>query len=281
MPRVAVVTDSAASLPAHLIEAWDITVVPLHVAIDGVERVEDEHTDASTITAALEAGQRVTTSHPSPEAFAQAFRAQAQAGADAVVAVLLSSGISATVQSAAAGTKGVGIDVHVVDSRSVAMGTGFAALAAAVAARRGGSPHEVVQAATRCADGARVYFTVDTLEYLRKGGRLSGAAAAMGTMLQVRPVMTLEGGRVAVAHKVRTTAKAHQAVVDAAVTHAHTLSRPGVAVHTMTAQTPELVASGLGALPRLDVSMSAVLSAHTGPGVLAVVAADLPDGFSL
>ncbi|GMA34229.1 hypothetical protein GCM10025876_04330 [Demequina litorisediminis] len=172
------------------------------------------------------------------------------------------------------------IPVEVVDSGQVAMGAGFAALAAAHAARSGASLDDVADAARAVAASATCVFTVDTLEFLRRGGRLSSAAAAVGRMLQVRPVLEIVAGEVAVVDKVRSTARAREAVLRRAGEAAEAM--PGAACAVLTLGEGSYGDEAAQALPvglpvvRTDVG--AVLAVHAGPGALAVVAAALPEG---
>ncbi len=274
--RVAVVTDSSAALTDDLVSRWGITVVPLQVMVDGEARLEGVGADG--VLEALLAGKTVTTSQPAVEAFAGAFRAAAAAGATAVVAVLLSSRLSGTVAGARKAADAVSIPVEVVDSRQVALGTGFAALAAAAVARAGASAEDVAATAVEVAASARCVFTVDTLEFLRRGGRLSSAAAAVGRMLQVRPVLEIVDGEVVAAEKVRSTARARETVATRARHAVDTLTRPGVGILTVGDGTyaDGTAAAFADAAMVVRTDIGAVLAVHAGPGALGVVTAELP-----
>ena len=271
---VAVVTDSTAYLPDGLAAERGITVVPLQVtmgertACEGVDLTPAEF--AAWITGA---GRRATTSQPSPAAFAEAYAA---CGADEIVAVHLSGALSGTVGAAAAAAHGSGRTVAVVDSRQTGMGLGFAALAAASAAASGVSLSEVVAAAEHAAAATRTLFYVDTLEYLRRGGRIGAAAALVGTALSVKPLLHIADGAIAPLEKVRTASKAIARLEEIAVASAGS-SPVSVAVHHLaSAERAEALAARLrDRLPSLrDLHISevgAVVGAHTGPGMLAVV----------
>lgn len=275
--RCAVVTDSTASLPAALAEAAEIVVVPLQVVIGGVAHREGVDLSPARLVAALRAGERVTTSQPGPEAFARAYARVAARGAREIVSIHLSAELSGTVTSARTAAQGSGVPVHVVDSRTVGMGLGLAALAAA---RTDGPGAAAARAAERRAAGSRVLFAVDSLEHLRRGGRLGPVAAAVGSVLGLRPVLGVRHGRIELVEKVRTSVRARARVVDLVL---EDLARRGpseVAVHHLGA--PELAAevaeriAGEGARVRAvhQVEVSAVVGAHVGPGLLAVVTAD-------
>lgn len=281
--RVAVLTDSASSLPAELVREWGLDVVPLQVIVDDVAHDEGEHFGPDAVLEALLSGSAVTTSQPSVAAFEKAYARAAAAGADHVVAVLISSKLSGTVNCARLAAESAPIPVTVVDTKTLAMAAGFAAIAASAAARAGASPQEVAAQAERVAGSSHTIFTVDTLEYLRRGGRMPSALAAVGRMLSVRPVFEIVDGEVAVMRKVRTTERARQAVIARGEEVLSPMSRPALAVMTLGDATPgeaavrhfESESDRLAMVVQTPVG--AVLAVHTGPGTLAVVAVDLPD----
>lgn len=317
---VAVVTDSTASLPAHELERWGVVVVPLEVVLGGERLHEGRDLDPAALTAALGAGDRVTTSQPSPAAFADAYARAAAGGAREIVSVHLSGDLSGTVRGAQLAALAAPLPVHVVDSRSVAMGLGFAVLSAARLAR-GGVPLDepdptpsvpgprtwhgpfgrlrdrsavpaaepvplpngaaVAERARQVAADAHAWFLVDSLDHLRRGGRLSATAAALGTVLGLRPILALRAGRIEVAEKVRTRRAARDRLEALVVADAQRRGHARVAVHHLGQ--PELgaeVAESLrarlaGSACTVEVcEVSAVLGAHAGPGVLALVVAD-------
>ncbi len=271
---VAVVTDSTAYLPPGLAEERDIVVVPLQVtmgdrtALEGVDLTPAEF--ASWITGA---GRRATTSQPTPAAFVDAYAA---CDSSEIVAVHLSGALSGTVGAADAAGRTSGRTVRVVDSRQTGMGLGFAALAAAVCAARGGSVPEVARAAEDAAAATRTLFYVDTLEHLRRGGRIGAAAALVGTALSVKPLLHIADGAIAPLEKVRTASKAIARLEEIAVAEAGS-ARVAVAVHHLAsadraAALADRLRSRLPSLEALYVSeVGAVVGAHTGPGMLAVV----------
>lgn len=285
--RVAVVTDSTASLPAGLIESAELVVVPLEVIIDGAAYREGVDISPPQIIEALRAGKSVRTAHPGPEVFARVYARVAARGAQEIVSIHLSGELSGTVTSAEIAAQSAGVPVHVVDSRSVGMGLGIPVLAAAreaakVAARAGAADGaSVARVAEHRAATAAVRFTVDTLEHLRAGGRLGPVAAALGTVLGLRPVLGLRDGRLEVVEKVRTSARARERVIEISADDAVRRHRSEVAVHHLgAAQLATQVAERLRAecgttLQGVHVAeISAVIGAHAGPGLLAVVVAD-------
>ncbi|PXY28389.1 DegV family protein [Prauserella muralis] len=274
---VAVVTDSTAHLPEGFAERHEIRVVPLHVLIDGVAALDGVDVGPAALAAALGQRKIVTTSRPTPSAFAAAFRAALDEGADTVVSVHLSKRLSGTWESAVLAAQEVGPDlVRVVDSRSTAMGLGFAALHAAAAAAEGASGEEVEAAAVAAAERSETLFVVETLEYLRRGGRIGPAAALLGTALAVKPVLHMDGGEIRPLEKVRTMNKAMARLVDLAVAAAGD-AEIELAVHHLASpeRAAELATRLEERLPRsrgcVVSELGAVIGAHTGPGTLGVV----------
>ena len=277
---VALVTDSTAYLSAELLRNTGITVVPVQVIVGG--RAYDETADEAgvrRVADALRAWQPVTTSRPAPERFRQAFAAAAAGGADAVVCATLSSRMSGTFESAELAAKEVDIPVHLVDSRTVGMGLGFAVLAGAELAAAGASADDVADLVERKARESTSLFYVDTLEYLRRGGRVSAARAAVGQALQVKPILQIIDGEVVPLERVRTSTKAIARLTELAL--AATLGRSvEIAIqHLDGAERARSLAETLiDYLPDTRVvesPLGAVVGAHTGPGIVAVVVSPL------
>lgn len=278
--RVAVVTDSTASLPADLASAHGVRVVPLQVGIDGATFHEGVDLDSATLVAALERHAVVTTSQPSVGAFLDAYRAAADDGAEAIVSVHLSGELSGTVRAASLAAAESPVPVDVVDSRTVATGLGFAAIAAARAAAAGGAADEVASVAAQVAASTRALFVVDSLDHLRRGGRLSAAAAAIGTALGLRPVLGVRDGRIEIVQKVRSRGAGADRLVTAAEEALAASPHVRFAVHHLGDDSAAQVcarrieeATGREVLVS---PVSAVLGAHVGPGLLALVSVDDP-----
>ena len=277
MGHVAVVTDSTAYLPPGMADRHGVSEVPLHVVLGDRTGTEGEEVSPGDVAQAFaERRLRVTTSRPTPDEFARAYRSL---GASCVVSVHLSAELSGTCDAAttaAAEVERDGIEVRVVDSRSLAMGLGFAVLAAARAAADGQPMPAVVDAAQRRAAATRTMFYVDTLEHLRRGGRIGAAAALLGTALAVKPLLHVEDGRVAALEKVRTTSRALARLQDLAVQHAGDAPVDVAVQHLAAPERAEALAERLRervpALGDLHVSeVGAVVGAHVGPGLLGVV----------
>jgi DegV family protein with EDD domain len=275
---VALVTDSSAHLPPELFGAGEVTVVPLYVRIGsraGVEGVDV--TPADVARALRERRVEVSTSRPSPADFATAYRRALDSGASGVVSVHLSRQLSGTYESATVAARqfprGV---VQVVDSGSTAMGLGFAVHAAVEEVRTGAGIDAVRIAAEVSATRTTTLFYVDTLEHLRRGGRIGAAAALIGTALAVKPILEMVDGAVVVKEKVRTASRA-LARLEALAVEAAGEGPVDIAIHHLDAadRAEELrrhVAPVVDGRGRLVFSeLGAAVGAHVGPGVLGVV----------
>jgi DegV family protein with EDD domain len=274
---VVLVTDSTAYLPAEVAAANDIQVVPVQVVIGGVTYEEGVDITPGGVAAALKAYTPVSTSRPTPQRFMDIYRAAAEAGAIAVVSAHLSADMSGTGESAILAAREAPIPVTVVDSRSIGMGLGFAVLSGAKAAREGADAASVAEVVQRRAVAASAFFYVDTLEYLRRGGRIRAAQALVGSALMVKPLLSLVDGRVAPLERVRTSARALARLEELAVAKALE-GACDIAVHHLDASArAEALASRLRErLPDADIVISevgAVVGAHVGPGMVAVVVA--------
>jgi DegV family protein with EDD domain len=274
---VAVVADSTAYLPPELTS--DITVVPLTVVIGGVEGVEGEQIGPARVAAALaERRVAVSTSRPSPERFAQTYRDLLAAGASGVVSVHLSAKLSGTYEAAELAAAEVDRDrIAVVDSRSTGMALGFCAIAAANAAGEGADLAGAVAAAEAASAATTTFFYVDTLEFLRRGGRMSAAGALLGTALSVKPILYVADGAIAARDKVRTASRALNRLIDLAVEAAGE-SQVDIAVqHLVAAERARKVSDALAERlgdrlrHRWTSEVGAVVAAHVGPGLVGVV----------
>lgn len=281
---VAVVTDSTAYLPEGFAERRSVTVVPLHAMVDGAGGLDGVDFGPGELVNALAEHRLVTTSRPTPAELAAAYEKVLSSGAQSVVSVHLSRDLSGTWEAARLAAEEVGVErVRVVDSRSTAMGLGFAALSAASAAAAGATPAEVERVATDTASRTRTFFCLQTLEYLRLGGRIGAAQALLGTALAVKPLLHVSAGRIEPLEKVRTTSRAVSRLVELAVEAAgegpvalavHHLGTPERAAELAT-QLAEKLPHSAGCLVS---ELGAVIGAHTGTGVLGVVI--LPGGLS-
>jgi DegV family protein with EDD domain len=283
MPRaakVAVVTDSAALFPpGHAPRG--VTVVPLQVMID--EECFDEgdfEVSPDAVVTALAAKRKVTTSRPAPATLRGVYRRLADEGYDEILSVHLSGDMSGTLESAQLASREVTIPVVTLDTRAVGPCVGFAAAAAVAAVEDGATAAEAAQVAMERAEATSSLIYVDTLEPMRRGGRIGTAAALLGSALAVKPLLTVADGKIVVKEKVRTAQRAlarmEELAMEAAgegpveVVVAH-LAAPERADHLASSLTERLGARLVG--PVRCGQVGAALGAHVGPGMLAAVVA--------
>lgn len=276
--RVAVVTDSTAYLAPEVAAARSVSVVSLQVVIGGRAYDEGAGVGAGAVAEALKAYVPVSTSRPSPAAFLAAYEAAAAGGATCVLSLHLSAQMSGTHASATLAAAGASVPVRVVDSHSMAMGLGFAVLAAAEVAAGGGDLDACYDVAVRRARATSSFFYVDTLEHLRRGGRIGAAQALLGTALAVKPLLHLVDGRVQPLEKVRTASRAIARLEEVAVERARTGEVDVAVTHLASEVRAQALAERLRlrlpALRDLYVGeVGAVVGAHVGPGMLGVVVA--------
>ncbi len=274
--RIAVVTDSTASLDPADAEREGITVVPLKLVIGANTYTEGVDATSEDVAAALKDFVPVSTSRPTPEEFSAVYARLADEGHDAIVSVHLSARISGTFESAQLAAREASVPVMCVDSRQVGLATGFAAGRAARVASDGGDETAAVGAALAAAESSTVLIYVDTLEYLRRGGRVGAASALIGSALAVKPLLALEDGAVVPLERVRTTGRA-VARLEALTVEAAEAAEVGYDIGVQHLANPELATQVAGRLAsalgrdRVPVNeVGAVIGAHVGPGMLAV-----------
>ncbi|MFC4086901.1 DegV family protein [Amycolatopsis samaneae] len=272
---IAVITDSSSCLPEQLAARWGIGVaqIQLHVG----DHLDDEHRfDRAELIESMRAGTPVSTTPPDPGAFFWAYQDAAARGAAAVVSIHISGRMSATVEAAREAAQQVRIPVHILDSGTLGMSLGFAAVSAARTAAAGAQADRVIAAAEqRCRTSAEFVY-VDTLEYLRRGGRIGAAQSMLGTALSIKPLLTVTAGEVSPASRARGTKRALGKLVDLAVQTAGT-RRVDVAVTRFGGPDERELEIG-GAIRRrvtglgeaLLVEASTVIGAHVGPGAIGI-----------
>ena len=277
MSRVAIITDSASDLPPEVSAAAGITVVPLIVNF-GAETFRtnvDLSTDEFWARMTAPGAPFPTTAAASPGDFGAACQAAFDAGADAIVCITVSGDLSGTIKSA---TLGAGLmperEIHIVDSRSCSMGHGMLAQIGAEMAVAGRSGAEIAAVLEETKSRLDLYVALDTLEYLKRGGRISGARAAMGTMLSIKPIITVTDGLVEQAERVRTRAKARERCLE--LLTARPMERATV-LHTTQAdveafRTSFLERSGLDPAVVQTRTVGPSVGPHLGPGCVGAVA---------
>ena len=279
--QVAVVTDSTAYLPEGFAVRHSITVVPLYVLIDDKEGLDGVDIDQAELIDALTAKRNVSTSMPAPASFVKAYHEALDNGADAVVSVHISSELSGTWGAAVSAADEVNAErgegtVRVVDSRTTVMGLGFAAVRAASVATGGTTGAEVEAAAVSAAARSRTLFVVETLEHLRRGGRIGAATAVLGTALAMKPLLHIDDGKIKPLEKVRTLTRAMTRLADLAVEAAGDQQVEVAVQHLGAYERAAALADQLERrIPGINgcvvAELGAVIGAHTGPGIVGVV----------
>jgi DegV family protein with EDD domain len=206
MSKIAIITDTDASLPASLAARYKISQVPILINFDDRSYSAVIDIDDRKLFERIDKlGKLPTTAAPAPGAFASAYQAAFDAGAEAVVCICVSSEISATYNSAVTACNELsGQKITVIDSLSLSMGQGFMVLAAAEAAAAGSDHDEVVARARSVGDRLHVFGSLSTLKYLAMSGRVGKVAAVMGNMFNIRPILTVQGGKLELLERVRT-----------------------------------------------------------------------------
>jgi DegV family protein with EDD domain len=278
MPQVAVVTDTTSYLPRELVSANGVHEVSLYVTEGERQRPEAEIRDYAAFYERLRSTPRLpTTSQPSVGDFVAVYERLAAAGRD-IVSVHLAGGISGTVEAARQAAADVGRAhperrLEVIDSTMACGALGCVVLAAAGRARAGGDPDAVVSAAAEAIAAIRFWFVVDTLEYLRRGGRIGAAQAWLGGALKVKPILTVED-RITPIERVRTARRAFERMLDYLRSRQADGADGWVVQHIQAADVAaRLVESGrevFGAEPLFVSEVGPVIGVHVGPGLVGV-----------
>lgn len=276
MSRVSIITDSTAYIPNDLVNKYSITVTP-QVLIWGEETFQDGVTiQPDEFYRRLETAKVMpTTSQVSIVDMKSAFEKILESGND-VLAIFISAKLSGTMQSAIQAKEMLASareKIHIIDSNSTSMAMGFQVLEAAKAAQAGVNLAECTKLAEKARENTGVYFVVDTLEFLRRGGRIGGAQALLGSALNIKPILELRDGRIESVEKVRTKNKAVARMIDLIVEKVAT--RTPVRLATLHANVEaeahaalEAAASSLHPIEKVFTSVSPVIGAHAGPGTI-------------
>lgn len=281
--RVAVVTDSAAALPpawaAEHVASGLLTVVSMPVIIGEHVYSDDDAQLETHIALALAAGTTVSTSRPAPSQFSLAYQKALEAGFDSVVSIHISAKLSGTVDSAQMAADQSALPVLVLDSCTVGMGQGSSVQAAIDASLAGCAIDQVMAVAAKAAESSQLFFYVPSLDQLRRGGRISLASSWFGTVLDIKPLLTIREGAVVPLEKIRTASKALARLeglaaesvlrrgVESAQVSIHYFGNMDQAKHLTASLKIRCVGLPEPTLTRLP----AVLAAHAGLGVLAAV----------
>ncbi|MBT8215597.1 MAG: DegV family protein, partial [Acidimicrobiia bacterium] len=265
-----IVTDSSADLSPAVAEEHKIEIVPLTIRFGDEEFVDRQDLSAEGFWERLSRSDTLpSTAAPSVGAFGAAYQRLADTGADGVVAVTISQDLSGTFQSASLAAEDAPLPVRVIDSRTASIPLGLTAIAAADASRLGASLDDVEQAVARAHPD--LLATLDTLEYLQKGGRIGAAQAFFGGLLNVKPLITFTDGAVAAAGRVRTRRKALAALLDW-ISEQETMTRLGV-VHGNAPDIDDFLYQVRERAPEIEplVALAGpVIGTHAGPGVVGI-----------
>lgn len=277
MAGVKIVTDSTADLPASLRSEYNIAVMPLKVIFkDEIYREGVDITTPEFFEKLAKAEQLPTTSQPSPAEFQDLYE-ELTADGSAVISIHISAKMSGTYQSAMLAKKNLpDRDIRVIDSGHVTISLGLGVLAAARAAKAGGSADEVEALAYEIYKKVKIYFIVDTFENLQKGGRIGKATALLGTLLNIKPILTVEDGLVAPFEKVRGKSKAVERLV--ALVEEYHQRQPIEIIAFMHAGSPpdavDLHGRVLSKVKPKEVILSeigAVVGTHSGAGTFGAI----------
>jgi DegV family protein with EDD domain len=273
---VAVVSDSNAYLPKQLAEANGLTMLQQYVCFADGRRLHEDDVDLDAFFEEMRSVEQLpTTSHPTTEDFRSAYE-ELLKSAEAIVSVHSSSHISDTVLAAAEAAQQLGAQdrIHVVDSLSAGGGLGMIALAAARRAAAGESAERVVAIAEEARSELKMWFAIDTLEFLRRSRRIGRAGALVGSTMRVKPILTIEDGQMTPVERVRTTERAFERLVDYArqrhASGADAWSVQHVRSPELADELTDRAREVFGTDPIFCSEIGAVVGAHTGPGVLGI-----------
>jgi DegV family protein with EDD domain len=274
-----VVCDSTSYLPEEILDERGVKRISLYVALGGEQRRETEITDYDSFFERLRASDEgATTSQPSVGDFIEVYAPLLDAGRD-IVSIHLSSAISGTYESALLARQQLtdesrgGERIHVIDSRTGCGGMGMLVLSASAAANAGAEPGPIVDRALQTREELRMWFAIDTLEYLRRGGRIGAARAWLGSALQIKPILTLEE-EITPVERVRTRRRVFERLVE----YARELHEEGrdawVVQHIHDPENAQRLVERcrevMGSDPLFVSEVGPVIGAHTGPGLLGV-----------
>lgn len=278
---VKIVTDSASDLPAALVEQHKFGIVPLTVRFDDEEFVDQIELTTADFWKRCETSDILpSTAAPSPGSFAEAFRAAKAEGFDAVVCVTLSGGLSATYQNAVAGRELAkeDIDIRIVDSLSCTVAEAAICLGAAASAESGATADEVEAETRKIVASQKMLGSLDTLENLKKNGRIGAAGAFFAALLSVKPIITIEDGIVKPKGKQRTRSRALRTMAEMVIAE-QPISRVGVC-HSGAPDVDDFIEMLAPVAKREDIlltEMGATIGVHGGPRLIAVTFSTQPE----
>ena len=281
MTKISVITDTDSSLPAEMAAAYNILQVPISIHLDDTFSGTDHTIDNAALFKKVdEVGKLPTTAAPNPGTFVEYFKQVFEAEKpDTLVYFAISSAMSGTIKSAQMALEDLkDYDIRVIDSQTLSMVQGYMAIAAAQAAQSGASLEAVIEEAEAIRDRTVLYGALSTLKYLSMSGRVSHIAAGMAGMLDIKPILSVQDGKLAMLEKVRTRKKSWKRMLEllSADTHGHAIEKAAI-LHVNDADAAAQFAGMLrDALACPDsmplVNINAGLSVHTGAGLVGVCA---------
>lgn len=279
-----IVTDSTSDLPREAVQTIGITVVPLSILFGDEELLDGVDIQSEQFFRRL-AREPVTptTAQPAPALFRQAYQRLIADGATEILSIHLSAKLSGTLESARQGAQGVeGARIEHLDSRTVSLGLGLGVMEAAQAARAGATLEQVRALAADVFRRTHLFFTLETLEFLRRGGRLSRGQELVGTLLKVKPILAVQEGEVVAIARVRTKQRAIEDLLERCAD-----LRPLQHTFVVHGTTPDEVAYVRERLSAIDTGatitvgrVTPVLGVHTGPGMIGMGVVTAPDDHS-
>lgn len=275
---IKIVTDSTSYISDEYIKKYDIKLVSLNVIINGVSSREVDIENEVFYEEIKNSKEIPKSSQPIPEEMLNTFREIVEDG-DSIVGIFLSSKMSGTYSNANMIKDMIledypDAEIHILDSKTNCMQMGFAVIEAARTASEGKSINEVINAANHVINNSRFLFTPETLEYLKKGGRIGGAAALFGNVLQIKPILTVVNGETSVFKKVRTRKKAIEEIVKTVLEEIESKGLGDIVVHHINCQEDGLklakaLENKLG--KKVDIqSIGPVIGVHVGPGSIGI-----------
>lgn len=273
-----ILTDSTCDIPKYLIESYGIAELPLTVHFGSEEYKDRVDITSEQFFEKLSASDELpTTSQVSPSAFIDFYKTELEKGND-VISIHISSDLSGTYQSALLAKETLGGDsrISIVDSRSATLSLGFIVLKAAQLLRKGMSRDDVLAEIENYKNRVKLFIVVDTLEYLKKGGRLSGAQAAIGTMFNIKPLITLKDGKAVLIDKARGEKKALKRLIEIVKETGRVM--PGCVVGVANAKNPgkmkeleKMVVDEFGDVKFIESNVGSVIATHSGPGAYGII----------
>jgi DegV family protein with EDD domain len=276
--KIGFVTDSTAYLPENIRAEFDVEIVPVQVLIGGKSYNEASEITAQEVAHHLKQGKTVTTSRPSSAEFIAAYQRVIDRGYDQIISVHLSSDLSGTYESALLAVAKSGLPVRVIDSRTIALAMGFPLIGAVRLAGSGATIDDIEDYIRNRCEQSSIIFYVDSLEYLKRGGRISALQSRIGTALSLKPLLTIVDGRIVQRELVRNSARALNRIIEIAQASSSVPTEFAI-LHVAAENTAKKIAVQIS--QKLDnaqipvFTAGAVVGTHLGPGAIALVVSPL------